>query len=111
MGMTYRFLNSEEHDVNYYALAGIVLCCVTWMTRPGRRTHHFTLDILPWFSLAGFVVCDGILSALFAWTAVALAYFSIKFNRLESQVAAAQSGTRDMPPRQVRSRRTSHPAV
>jgi len=83
--------------VNYYALAGIVLCCVTWMTRPGRRTHHFTLDILPWLALAGFVVCDGILSALFAWTAVTLAYFSIRFNRLESQAAAAQCGTRDKP--------------
>jgi hypothetical protein len=78
--------------MNYYALIVVIVCCVAWMTRPGLRPHAVVLDLLPWLCVAGFVVDDGALGAVMAWTAIPLIYFSIKYNRLESLATPAQQG-------------------
>jgi hypothetical protein len=74
--------------VDFHIWTCVVVCCVAWMTRPGRRP--FPLDVLPWLCVAGLVACDGVPGAVFAWLAVLLAYFSIRFNRLESPATPAR---------------------
>lgn len=75
------------------SFALIIICCVMWMFRPGRRPHLFVLDILPWLCVAGAVASDGALSANLTWTAVGMVYFSVKYNRPESSATPADGGT------------------
>lgn len=74
----------------------VVICCVMWMQRPGRRPHLFVLDILPWLCVAASLTSDGLLdgalSAVLAWAAVPLVYLSIKYNRLDELATPAQAG-------------------
>lgn len=70
--------------VNLYALVLVSVCCIAWMTRPGQRPRLIALDVLPWLCIAGFVVSEGVPAVVFAWAAVPLTYFSIKYNHLES---------------------------
>jgi len=74
----------------FYSLILIVVCCVAWSTRPGRRPQLLTLDILPWLCVAGFVAVDGALGMVLAWMAVPLIYFSIKYNQLDSSAISDQ---------------------
>lgn len=76
--------------MEFYTITCVVVCCVAWMTRPGRRP--LLLDVLPWLCVAGLVMCGGASGAVFAWTAVLLTYFSIRCNRHESPATLAQQG-------------------
>jgi hypothetical protein len=78
--------------VNFNALILISVCCVTWMTRPGRRPQLVALDILPWLCVAGFVAYDGALGVVLAWAAIPLIYFSIKYNQHESLATPTPQG-------------------
>jgi hypothetical protein len=71
--------------MDFYAMTCVVVCCVAWMTRPGRRP--FPLDVLPWLCVAGLVSCGGASGAVLAWMAVLLAYFSIRCNRPQATLA------------------------
>jgi hypothetical protein len=82
--------------MNHIALICVLLCCVTWMLRPGRRPQLFVVDILPWLCVAASIASDGMLdgalSAVLAWAAVPLVYLSIKYNRLAAQTDSPADG-------------------
>jgi hypothetical protein len=73
--------------MDQYIFMSLIVCCIGWMTRPGRRPHLFVLDLLPWLCVAASVGSAGALSAVLAWTAVPLVFFSVKYNHLDSLAA------------------------
>lgn len=84
--------------MNFYALILVSVCCIAWMTRPGQRPQLVVLDVLPWLCVAGFVVFEGVLGVVLAWTAVPLIYFSIKYNHRESLAMPTREGGMSMEP-------------
>lgn len=70
--------------MDQYIFMSLIVCSIGWMTRPGQRPQLFVLDLLPWLCVAASVASEGALSAVLAWTAVPLVFFSIKYNHLEA---------------------------